>query len=346
MVGHALALVGEHLLGDGDVAEAERDAHVLAAVEQRLDVGVGLALGLRVPVALERVDEHAALLEVELGDLELAAAVEVDGALVGRVHRARDVDGADQLARGGVDDHAAVAAGRAEGDVGGGVVLGPARDVEAAGALAQRAGADEPLGGRLPGRAEVLLVGGLERALVRGAQHVLRVDLLVLVVEDRVLDRAVEELVGVAAEELVERVVARDVDGEPAAAAAGAAPLLAERGDRAGERDADRGVERADVDAELERVGGDDAEQLALDELALELAPLLGRVAGAVGRDPLGEVGVAEVLERELGELRHQLDGLARLHEHDRARALGDELGQQVGGLGEHASGACRASRR
>ena len=49
----------------------------------------------------------------------------------------------------------------------------------------------------------------------------------------------------------------------------------------------------ADVDAELERVGGDDAEQLALDEPVLELAPLLGGVAGAVGRDPLGEVGAA-----------------------------------------------------
>ena len=111
---------------------------------------------------------------------------------------------------------------------GGREVLGPARDVEAAGALSELAGAHEPLGGRLAGRAEVLLVGGLERALVRGAQHVLGVDLLVLAVEDRVLDGAVEELVGVAAEELVERVVARDVDGEPAAAAAGATPLLSQ----------------------------------------------------------------------------------------------------------------------
>ena len=166
-------------------------------------------------------------------------------------------------------------------------------------------------------------------------------DLLVLVVEDRVLDGAVEELVGVAAEELVERVLARDVDGEPAAAAAGAAPLLSQRCHRPRERHADGGVERADVDAELERVGGHDAEQLARDELVLELAPLLRGVAGAVGRDPLGELGVAEVLERVLRELRHQLDRLARLHEHDRARVLRDELGQQVGGLGEH--GAARA---
>ena len=120
---------------------------------------------------------------------------------------------------------------------------------------------------------------------MRGAQQVLRVDLLVLVVEDRGLDGPVEELVRVAAEELVERVLARDEDGEPAAAAAGAAPLLAEAGDGAGEGDEIGGVERTDVDAELQRVGRDDAEQLAVDELALELAALLRRVAGAVRGD-------------------------------------------------------------
>ena len=109
--------------------------------------------------------------------------------------------------------------------------------------------------------------------------------LLVPGVEDRRLDRAVEELVGVAAEELVERVLAGDVEREPAAAPPGAAPHLAQRGDGAGERDADRRVERADVDAELERVGGHHAEQLALQQLVLELAPLLRRVAGAVRGD-------------------------------------------------------------
>ncbi len=72
-----------------------------------------------------------------------------------------------------------------------------------------------------------------------------------------------EELLRVAREELVERVLAGDVDGQAAAAAAGASPHLAQAGDGAGEGDADRGVELADVDPELERVGRDDAEQLA-----------------------------------------------------------------------------------
>jgi hypothetical protein len=40
-----LALVGQHLLGDGHDAVAEGGAHGRAAVQQLLDVGVGLRLG-------------------------------------------------------------------------------------------------------------------------------------------------------------------------------------------------------------------------------------------------------------------------------------------------------------
>ena len=43
---------------------------------------------------------------------------------------------------------------------------------------------------------------------------------------------------------------------------------------------------------ELERVGGDDRQQLAADEPRLDLAALLRRVAGAVRRDAVGELGL------------------------------------------------------
>ena len=109
----------------------------------------------------------------------------------------------------------------------------------------------------------------------------------VRVVENRRLDGAGEERLGVAHEELVERVLARDENGDAVTPATRAAPLLAQRGDRAGERDRDRAVERADVDPELERIGRGDAEQLAGHQPPLDLAPLRGRVAGAVGREPL-----------------------------------------------------------
>ncbi len=128
-----------------------------------------------------------------------------------------------------------------------------------------------------------------------GAHEVLGVDLRVVRIEDRRFDGALEELVRVPAEELVERVLPGDVDGEPAPAPAGPPPHLPEARDRARERDADRGVELADVDPELERIGRDDAEQLSGGEPPLDVLTLGGRVAGAIRRDPLGELGVEPV---------------------------------------------------
>ncbi len=159
------------------------------------------------------------------------------------------------------------------------------------------------------------------------------VDLLAGVIEDRRLHRAVEELVGMAAEELVERVLAGDVDREPPAAPPRPPPHLLERGDGAGEGDDDRGVEGADVDAELERARGDDGEQLAFGELALELVTLLGGVARAVGGDALGELRLAaavQVLPRGAGD---DLGALAGADEADGARTGPDEVGQQLSGL-------------
>ena len=112
---------------------------------------------------------------------------------------------------------------------------------------------------------------------------------------------------------LVELVVARhEHRGGTAGAAAGAADLLAHRRERAGEAVEHDRVERADVDAELERVGGHHAAELAGRELGLELAPLVGEVAGAVRR-----------------HLRRAAAG-DRGVEH-RARLRGDQLGTRDG---------------
>ncbi len=160
-------------------------------------------------------------------------------------------------------------------------------------------------------------------------------DPLVAVIEDRRLDGPLEELVGVPAEELVERVLAGDVHRDPLAPAPGPAPHLAQAGDGAREGGADRGVELADVDPELERVGGDHREQLARREPRLDLAALLRRVAGPVGRDPVGELAVTLVLEAHLCEALDQLDPAAAAQEADRPHAGGDEVGEQLGRLRE-----------
>ena len=62
---------------------------------------------------------------------------------------------------------------------------------------------------------------------------------------------------------------------------------------------------------ELERVGGDHREQLAGRQPGLDLAALLGRVAGPVGGDPLGELRATELLEPGAGKALDQLDARA-----------------------------------
>ena len=101
-------------------------------------------------------------------------------------------------------------------------------------------------------------------------------DARILVVEDRRFDAPAEQRSRLAHEVLVERVLARDEHREPVAAPSRAAPLLPQRGDGPGEADRDHAVEQADVDPELERVRRRDAEQLALEQPPLDLAPLRG----------------------------------------------------------------------
>ena len=91
-------------------------------------------------------------------------------------------------------------------------------------------------------------------------------------------------------------------------------------------------VEQADVDPELERVRRRHAEQLALEQPPLDLAPLRGRVAGAVGR-AAGESS-PEAVGREAVD---QLGRAAALGEAERAQAALDEVGHQPRRLAERA---------
>ena len=151
---------------------------------------------------------------------------------------------------------------------------------------------------------------GDERQLVGGGAQVADADLGVRRVEDRRLVRAAEQGVGVVDEVAVERVGARHEQREALAAAAGAAPLLAQARDRAREADRDRAVEQADVDAQLERLGRDDAEQLPGHEVALDAPPLLGGVARAVRREALGDV-VAPGRRSRLSRAKRNTSSLA-----------------------------------
>ena len=67
-------------------------------------------------------------------------------------------------------------------------------------------------------------------------------------------------------------------------AASGAAPLLPDGGNAPGITAADDGVERANVDPELQRARRDDAEEVPAEEAALYLAPLSGRTLPGTAR--------------------------------------------------------------
>ena len=238
--------------------------------------------------------------------------MEVDGALVhGRV-RAVALDEAEERAGLGVDHGERLGVARAQRDARGRVVaalpdVAGRRVLE----LRQLGGAAERLG------AERRRVAVVQRRLEGGREDVRVEDPRVRVVEDRRLDAAREQRVRLAREELVERVVGRDEDRQAPLPPAGASPLLAERRDGSRKADRDRAVEQADVDPELERVRRGDAEELALDEPSLDLAALLGRVAGAVRREPAPRRGVDALG----GEAVDELGRLAALREADRAQA-------------------------
>ena len=179
------------------------------------------------------------------------------------------------------------------------------------------------------GRAIVVV----ERRLEGCGADVAVEDARVRMVEDRGLHAALQERLRLAHEVLVESVLACDEHRETVAAPAGPSPLLAQGRDGAREADGDGAVEQADVDAQLERVGGRDAEQLAFDQAPLDVAPLRRCVAGAIRSEPLAG-GRVDAFD---GELVDQLRRLPAFREADRPQPPRDELGHELRRIAERA---------
>ena len=166
----------------------------------------------------------------------------------------------------------------------------PAGPVPAGRAAAELPGGDELVELRLgaPGPPKSAR-SSAQRQLRRGAAQLRAEHVGVGRVGDRRLDRPAEDRARVVGEVVVQRVVAGDEDDQRlllrAPGAAGLLPQRRQRARVAGEHDR---VQPGDVDAELQGVGGGDAQQLAGRQRPLQLAPLLGQVAAAVGVDPAG----------------------------------------------------------
>ena len=116
-------------------------------------------------------------------------------------------------------------------------------------------------------------------------------------------------------------------------------------GDRARVAGQDRHVEAPDVDAELERVGGDDAEDLAVAQPVLDRPPLGRQVAAAVAADAAARA--VALAQRFAQPGQQDLDRHARSAEDDRLAPGPQERQRPALGEGQRrAAGAALADSR
>jgi hypothetical protein len=153
-------------------------------------------------------------------------------------------------------------------------------------------------------------------------------------IEHAPLHRSAEQRLRVVHQVGVHRVVAGDEhDQGLVAGPSGPARLLPERRPGAGEAGDDHGVQPGDVHAQLQRVGGGHAEQLAGLQRRLQRPALLGQVAAAVRRDLPDQLRV-DAGQHPLRAQRGQLGAPPGPHERQRPRPLQYQIGQHPGGLG------------
>ena len=162
-------------------------------------------------------------------------------------------------------------------------------------------------------------------------------DVRVVEVDDRLLDAASQEAVGLAHEVLVERVLAGHQHGVAVPGPAGPAPALAQAGYRAREAGDERDVQAAHVDAQLERLRRHDGVELVGEQAPLDVPPLLRGVARAVRLHPLRRAAPAAVLQAAAHVAVDQFRRLARRGEADHPRSGQHTLRRHVARLGERA---------
>ena len=170
---------------------------------------------------------------------------------------------------------------------------------------------------------------GRERQLERRALHVIDEDVQVVRIDERVFGRGVEEERRMPRNELIDRRARRHHHRRRLPrATAGTAGALPRRGDRAGITRHDAHIERADVDAELERVGRHDATNLAGAQALLDLAAPQRQVSAAIATNALGHAGHILEIFLEIGgeDLRRQ----PALREDDHLQVAAQELARHA----------------
>src|SRR4029077_6331917 len=99
-----------------------------------------------------------------------------------------------------------------------------------------------------------------------------------------------QEVLRVADDELVEREAGAAKPSPPTRPSPGSSELLPRGGDGSWISDENRGLQAADVDAQLEGVGADDRGDIAVAQAGLDLTTVQRQVAGTIPAHSLGGV--------------------------------------------------------
>ncbi len=291
----------------------------------------------RVVVAIDLAHVCLAADEVELFDLENLSFDHVDGLGMQRRERAGEIGFADHLRTAGViGDHEVVRRNRPQAHRVGRIRLaGPVPlsfGIFTAGPMHQ-AGFLQDAEDLLHVHLAVGLPGG-ERQLERRALHVIHEDVQVVGIHQRVLRRCVEEIRRMLRDELIDRRARCHHHRRRLSASSSSAPgALPRRRDRPRISGHHAHVERTDVDAKFERIGGDHAAYLPGAQPLLDLAATQRQVAAAIAADPLRHA--RHVLEIFLEIRRQDLRRQPALRKDDDLEVAAQEFAGDAARLGD-----------
>src|SRR6266851_450243 len=277
------------------------------------DADLSVADGVGVVVDVDTLDVGLAFLEVEMLDVVLLAAVNVDGFFVEEHQRAGEIDFADDGGRAGdVDDHEIIAGHGTQADGIGGIGL--LRPVVVFSGEMEKTSFGEPR--TKIGQVDIAeFVAWSDGQFERGAFQTIDEDFQVVGLDEGVLRRVAEEIVGMAHDELIEgRRGSHQHGARASAAASSAAGALPSGGDGAGISGHDDGIEGADIDAEFERAGGNDAADFSIAEAALDFAALVWQVAAAIAANGFRFSRQLRICLLQIGEENFRVQ--ARVREH------------------------------
>ena len=162
-----------------------------------------------------------------------------------------------------------------------------------------------------------------------GRQHV-----RIVRVEHRRLDRGAEDHLRMGEEVGVERVVGRNEDRQRLLPRPTCPPgLLPQAGPATRPSGDQHRVESTDVDAELESIRRGRSQEVALAQVPLQAAPVLGQISPAIGSHSIGNLGspVPQAISRPRGQCLHPRTAAREGH------GLGvasNEISEEIGSLG------------